>query len=90
MLREGLSFSKKCKKGALTREKSSTPRRSANKYVCHRGTAVKSAKIRQSRDKFASGDTASSAKTIYIIEYFRGKVNKKSEILMDKKNGFEN
>ena len=73
----------KIQKGALTQGKRSAPRRSAN-YICLRGTAVKSANIRQSRDKFASGTQPQIAKTISSIIYFKKKVKKFRKRVMEK------
>ena len=64
----------KIQKGALTQVQGSAPRRSAIHIVHLRGTAVKSANIRQSRDKFASWALPQIAKTIFIIYYLRWNV----------------
>ena len=57
-------------------------------YKCHRGTAVKSAKIRQSRRKLASGQRLDIAKTVFIIIYFNDNVNKKICKYVEKNNLF--
>ena len=54
------------KNGAEPTWNTCEPRRSALIYEYHRGTAVISAKIRQSRDKFASG-TLSQALKLSIL-----------------------